>query len=126
MSIPVEQFSKDHWSLFAYVASCWAAGNPLDRTRLRVQPRLHPLLAHRSGWEPEWGTRLKDGTQLPDHDDWDCMYDLEDAGLIRVESAVNGIVTMTEHGDVIAAQIQRYKHDGGQFKEFAPLLEQTA
>ena len=97
-------FSKDHWSLMAYI-ECRCVDDEkgiglLDRSRMRTNANKHPLLAANSGsWRKEWSTRLKGffdfddrqdaekaisaGFMLDGHDDWDCLDDLEAAGYVE-------------------------------------------
>ena len=74
-------------------------------------------------WEPTYGTRLH-GTrtgrvpQIKTHDDWDCLDDLEAAGLVEVLSLVNGFVRMTENGLKTAHALREHKARGGVFATF--------
>jgi len=82
------------------------------------------------GWKPEYGTRLKgfwkeDKTtdpsrQLLDHDDIDCMDDLEDAGVIKnIGSGIHPVIRFTEFGHAVANRLREHKRDGGNFAGFA-------
>lgn len=136
---PVEKFGKDHWSTFAYVETCCVDGKEgvgqLERQRMRCNPERHPLL-HTSpgGWRDAYSTRLagffdfadrndpekaiEAGLMLRGHDDWDCLDDLEAAGLIEVQSLANGFVTMTEKGMEVAGELRTHKAAGGHFAGF--------
>jgi hypothetical protein len=132
--IPVANWGKDHWSTFAYVETCVVDHQPLDRDRLRCNSDRHPhLMGHRVAmaslgkWKPEWGTRLKgffiDGgedrtKQLSDHDDFDCLEDMELAGLIEIMSVVNAKVMLTPKGIAVAAHLRAHKSRGGHFSNF--------
>lgn len=88
-------------------------------------------------WKPEWGTRLKGyflgddkrdpARRLTDHDDWDCMEDMEKAGLIEIMSVVNGIIVLTEKGMAVAGHLRAHKSRGGNFAsfEFKPEMLET-
>jgi hypothetical protein len=141
MSIPIELWGKDHFSLLAYVESrCVDHGGRLDFDHLRANPATHPhhigpnvARGMRGGlmkWEPHYGTRLNgfwkpDGStdptkQLPDHDDWDCWEDLEAAGLIKdVGTGMNPIAEMTPKGMDVVALVRVHKAAGGNFAGFA-------
>ena len=124
MKTGIGSFGKDHWSLLAYVEACCVDhGGVLDLRHMRCNPCRHPLLAdsrvHR-GWKPEWGTRLKGGTILEHHDDWDCLEDLEEAGLVEIVSTVNGIVRLTPSGETLAARLRLHKQRGGGYANFDP------
>lgn len=133
MSISVEQFGKDHWSLLAYVETrCVDYKGELDREHLRCNEKIRPMLkGYRTagpgmGWKPEYGTRLKgyfeDRTnkalKLEDHDDWDCLDDLEDAGYIEILSLVNGWVTLTKLGSEVSSKLRLHKAQGKMFADF--------
>lgn len=134
--VKIEDFGKDHWSMMAYL-DCRATDNKgtIDMKHLRIKnPMLrasHPMAMTRD-WKPEYGTRLRgyflgDGKtdksrQLPDHDDHDCMEDLEAAGLIEdyTTGIGNGFVKLTERGWEVAKQLRKHKADGGHFYSFVP------
>jgi len=136
-TVPIEDFGKDHWSLLAYVETLCVDSHKdgvgeIDKRRIRTNGKTHPLHAvnrHIVGdWSPEYGTRLAGywdsmGKVVPErqiwpHDDWDCLNDLEAAGLIEVMSEANGFVLMTEKGLKVAAALRAYKTKGGMFSGF--------
>lgn len=96
----------------------------IDRRRVRCNPERHPLLLppdpFGSGphWKDAYCTRLNEGT-VADHDDWDCLDDLEAAGLVEIMSLVNGYVTMTDEGTRVAAALRKHKSAGGRFGDFS-------
>jgi hypothetical protein len=126
-------WGKDHWSLLAYVECCCVDGRSgvgtLDKRRLRTNEHRHPLHAVNSPatrWKPNYGTRLKGffeacdpALQIPMHDDWDCLNDLEAAGLIEVFSEANALVELTAHGISVSGQLRAHKAIGGVFATFA-------
>lgn len=135
----VDKFGKDHWSLLAYVQHCCVNGREgtgrLDRQRMRCNSGVRPLLAGAHlQWKLSHSTRLAGfsdfedrgdpekaiaaGVQLRDHDDWDCLDDLEAAGYVEVLSLVNGFVRLTKSGLEAAAQLSAHKAQGGQFAGF--------
>lgn len=138
----VEKFGKDHWSMLAYVETCCVNGRDgmgeIDRRRVRCNPATHPMLAGVYSQDVQWklnfSTRLAGffefqdrgdpekaiaaGLQLRDHDDWDCLDDLEAAGYIEALSLVNGFVKMTEKGCGVTAKLRAHKAAGGQFAGF--------
>lgn len=136
--IPVEKFWKDHWSTFAYaetlcVDSIKGGVGEIDKRRMRTNEGRHPLNAVNVNqgagpWQPDFGTRLfgywdtlgrrVPARQIADHDDWDCLNDIEKAGLVEVISEVNGFVKMTEKGLKVAAELRAYKAKGGMFSGF--------
>lgn len=130
---PTERWGKDHWSLLGYVETLCVDGRQveglgrvgeIDRRRVRCNPDTHPLLLppdpFGSGphWKDAYCTRVKDGT-IAGHDDWDCLDDLESAGLIEIMSLINGYVVMTAEGTRVAAALRKHKSAGGRFADFS-------
>ncbi len=117
----LDKWGKDHWSLLAYVETCCVDCTRLEHNRMRCNENRHPLLkgaaACNMKWENIWSTRLKEGI-IQEHDDWDCLNDLEEAGFIEIISMVNGIVEITKKGAEVAHQIRKHKTAGGVFKTF--------
>ena len=137
-AIPMQDFGKDHYSLLAYVETLCVDSSKggvgeIDKRRVRCNPRRHPL--HNvnanmgvTGWKPDWGTRLSgfwtnaDLTnpkrQIGFHDDWDCLDDLDAAGLLEVLSEANGYVKLTDKGLTVAGLLRAWKAKGGMFETF--------
>lgn len=133
MTVPMTQFGKDHWSTFAYAEKCVVDEQPLDKRRIRCNENTHPMHAvirnpypsDVGPWEPQDGTHLfgfydkKDPQlQLPNHDDWDCLDDLEAAGLLEVRNEAVAIVVLTDEGHKAAAALREHKSTGGNFAGF--------
>jgi hypothetical protein len=132
--ITIEDFGKDHWSLFAYVETrCVDNAGSLDKAHLRIKNEECKAGDSRMftprGWKQEWGTRLsgffldgdkRDKTrQLPDHDDLDCLEDLEDAGLIKnIGSGMFPAEKLTKHGREIASKLREHKAEGKNYCDF--------
>lgn len=122
----VSQFGKDHWSLLGYVNCCFVAGKALDKRRMRTNGNKHPLHnVNGFKWNPEHGTRLAGyfdkrdpALKLSGHDDWDCLNDLEAAGILEVISEANAIVSLTDAGKSIADRLREHKAMGGNFADF--------
>lgn len=129
MGIPVEKWGRDHWSLLAYVESVCVDRQTLDHRRMRCNQNTHPLLYRMPpGLYPKgpfkYGTRLRgyfedNAKQLADHDDWDCLDDLEAEGLVEIISMINGIVTMTDKGLKLSHTLREHKAKGGNFAGFS-------
>jgi hypothetical protein len=135
-SIPITEFGKDHFSLLAYVeCRCVDNKGELERKHLRCNTNTHLMLAdvryrdpELMDWKSEYGTRLKGyfkgnekdvSCRLNDHDDYDCLDDLEEAGLIEIISLVNGFIRMTPFGTEVAAKLREHKAKGGMFATFS-------
>lgn len=128
----LENFGKDHWSTFAYINTLGFEGKP-DLRRMRCNRKRHPLLAFYTGvpeidrGEYRYPTRLKGGGLLHDHDDWDCVDDLERAGLVEnVGTGVNPVLRVTEAGHRIWRAICEHKSRGGNLVDFDPATASTA
>lgn len=134
-TVTPDQFGHDHWSLLGYLETLMADTNTpgtgqIDHDRMRTNPRRHPLLwgARASigkradsadAWNPAWGSRIANGEKMSEHDDWDCLNDLEAAGWVDVRSLVNGLFVLTPEGDRVASVLRAHKRAGGTFKTFS-------
>ena len=125
--IPVEMWGKDHWSTFAYIeVRCVDHKGQPDRQHMRCDVDLHPGLApHRRGFSDhtpkKYPTRLKGGVEVQDHDDWSCIDDMEEAGLLKWEgSGIYPIFVLTDKGKVVAGRLRAHKANGGNFAGFNP------
>jgi len=97
--VPPDWWGKDHWTTLAYAFR--NAGKPLDHQHLRT--------AH-----PRYPTRLRDGAILSDHDDYDCLDDLEAAGvLVTSGTRVNPYALFSDEGLKLAQWIA-CEIDGGR------------
>jgi len=121
--IPVERWGKDHWSLLAYIETCCVdQSGRFELTRVRVNPNTHPLLAvgllSARKWQSSYGTRLNDDSILPQHDDIDCLDDLENAGMIYLQSLVNAIAVLSPMGIIVSSQLRAHKIAGNMYRDF--------
>jgi hypothetical protein len=92
---------------------------PIKHARMRTDRDKHPLLAdYQFSKGGKYPTRLKDGMEMSNHDDWDCLDDMEAEGLIEVISLVNGLIKFTQRGKKVAAALRAHKMDGGSFGNF--------
>ncbi len=121
--IPMDLWAKDHWSLLAYVeAVCVDAPaanrgtGELDTRRMRTHSQRPFPNAER--WKSGYTSRIKVEVLDYDHDDWDCLDDLEDAGLVVVISMANGYVTLTDLGRKYAHALRAHKLTGANFADF--------
>ena len=121
----LETFGKAHFSLLIYVESrCVDQNGVFEINNIRVNSTKHPLFSgweygKRATWEQEFGTLLNTGERLVDHDDIDCLDDLDAAGLIEIISLVNGFMSMTDKGNKLVSKIRSFKAYGGQLKDFS-------
>ncbi len=122
MTIPTEKFGKDHWSTFAYLETLAVdnKGRP-DNHRMRCDLDRHPAMDHAySGiGGQKYPTILAGGDELPDHDDWDCIDDLEAAGFVEQGgTGIHPVFKLTETGYRVAAALRKHKAEGGNFASF--------
>jgi len=128
MNISIKDFGKDHWSTFAYIETlCVDSPNSegvgvINGRRMRCDTDRHPLLVGGlySFADEKYPTRLREGKELSNHDDWDCLEDLEREGLLEIISLINGFVKLTEKGIKIAGELRGHKARGGTFSTFVP------
>ena len=127
--VPLAEWGRDHWSVLAYVETrCVDAGGVLDHDHMTTNRATHPGLegprVTASGLlrdEPfKYHTRLRDGVELG-HDNWNCFYDREEAGLVvDVGTGVQPRAKMTPLGVQLAEEIRAHKAGGGSFSSFVP------
>lgn len=106
MTIDVSKFGKDHWGLMMYVeCRCVDHKGALDARNMRVGA--------------EYPTRLNDGSAVGNHDDWDCLEDLEAAGFVEnLGTGANPVCRLTDEGMRVAGALRAYRQRGGQCKDF--------
>lgn len=114
----IEQFGKDHWSTFAYAETCAVDhGGRLELRRLRMNSNKRPV-GNGGMWLPSCGSYVK-GKRDPEHDDWDCLEDLEAEGLLEmIGTIINPAVKLTKKGYAVASSLRMHKANGGQFGTF--------
>jgi hypothetical protein len=124
--IPMAKFGKDHWSTFGYIeVRIVDHGGVPENQHLRCIHKRHPFFAHEGGDASSYPTRLKGGQMQKNHDDWDCLEDLEAAGLINnIGTGVNQVYRMTDVGREVAGRLRGHKGTGGTWENFeSSLLE---
>ena len=126
--VQMSEFGKDHWSLLAYCETRIVDySGILDMNHLRGRAP-HPT-ATTTKWEEKWGTRLKgyflsddkkDETKiLSQHDDYDCLIDLKNAGLLKdIGTVMSPSATLTTVGESVCASLRKHKADGKHFATF--------
>ena len=117
-----EFFGKDHWSTFAYVESRWVDYKGiLDTRHMRCDPDRHSDLFVYNALPTvgkKYPTMLSDGL-LPDHDDWDCLDDLQACGLIvTIITSDKAHCMLTLLGEQVAASLRTFKAHGDNFRDF--------
>jgi hypothetical protein len=118
--VPIDDFGADHWSTFGYIETRIVdhGGVPLKH-HLRCVIRRHPFFAHEGGDASRYPTRLRGDRKLANHDDWDCLDDLEAAGLLENRgTGANPVFCLTPRGEEIAGKLRAHKGRGGNWSEF--------
>lgn len=123
---PIEKWGKDHWSLLAYINTL--TKGRMDNNRVRTNPKAHPLMV--GGMVARiidkdfkskpyaYPTRLKDGETIPEHDDWDCLDDLDAHGFVNIISLANCVALVTPKGAKAAQALQAHGLLGGKYSTF--------
>jgi hypothetical protein len=122
--VPMTLFGADHWSTFGCVETRAGDHNGLlDHDQMRCHAGRHPVMLHAkrrvSGACADgsrYPTRIKASatpdpdrrygvTEVPDHDDYDCLDDLIAAGLLQpgCPSSVPAAGTLTPPTDTRSA-----------------------
>lgn len=124
-AVPIEQWGKDHWSTFAYIACVVTGrkGEP-DKDRMRTDKDLHPGLVGRHvaflDSSKKYPTILKGGVELANHDDWSCAEDLESSGLIEWKgTGIQPVFELTEFGWIVFKELTDFKNHGGTFSTYS-------
>jgi hypothetical protein len=139
--IPMEHWSKDHWSTLAYVETVIVdcAGFQIGSdARMRSNRRHFRLMNNecprpkRSGkpglgitMGPEHGTCLKDNIVVPEHDDWMCVQDMAAEGLFTISAEdiePSVVLNLSPKGTALVEALRRHKSSGGTFSNFAPTI----
>jgi hypothetical protein len=126
--VDIQDFGRDHWSLLLYIQHICLNSSvkspegriaEIDFNKLRINPFTNPLQSGNgrrrldNSWKIEYGTRLKtsdsgEPRRLKDHDDWDCLNDFENSGIVEIISTVNGFVRLTEKGIDLANKLVKH------------------
>jgi len=124
----LDLFGSDHWSTFAYVETRTVDHDgEIDHDRMRCDPSRHPteyaakrFVSLNAADGSSYPTLLKHGKRLGDHDDYDCLADLQAVGLVTRVSLSQW--QLTPLGRAVAAQLREYKAAGGNWLSFTPTL----
>ena len=123
MTVPIDQWGRDHWSTLLYAETVCVdeSGRP-NINRMRCNPRSHRRYAHMGSSSPCSPTRLRYDEKLHGHDDWDCVQDMRDAGLLQYGEDDSGpFWLLTDFGWKVAGLARRHCARRGRFDDFAPI-----
>lgn len=155
--VPMDLFGDDHWSAFAYAETIMVdcAGFQVGFDGRMRQGRRHYRVMHAECYRPKrvrqaglslstvmenrYSTRLNDGTTVEGHDDWHCVQDLVNAGLMGIRRRKRGPVTpnadavrprvilhLTPLGHAVIGQLRAHKAAGENFASFRPTVQPVA
>ncbi len=126
-TIPIENWGKDHWSTFAYAETLATDHKGIIipvPLRMRTNHETHFFMKNPIDGSV-YPTILRNGDTVQGHDDWDCLDDAVENGLlINIGSGLNRAFKMTEKGRKFADSLRDHKSKGGTFKNFN-LLDQV-
>lgn len=114
--IPPERWGRDHFTTLLYVETVCVDGDGQPRAeKMRSEPgRPRRGKVGERAFDPpgRYPTRLKDG-DLFGHDDWDCVSDMEHAGLIEWGgTGLQPILKLTDYGWLVAGALRRARAEG--------------
>ena len=117
--VPPRNFGRDHWNTLGYLEDrCVESEGYIALDNMRTDGTRHPQWVYRQG-SSKYPTRLRGNVELRDHDDWDCLDDLWDAGLLRkLGDEISPRVELTGLGWRVAEQLRKHKGYGGTFGDF--------
>ena len=109
--VPPELWGRDHFTTLMYLETVVVNhGGKLSLTDQRMR---------------EWGrrgkypTRCRYGIELDNHDDWNCLDDFADAGLVTIDNDIylNSIViALTDTGWNLVRELRTHKAKHGDYK----------
>lgn len=130
MLYSLKDFGHHHWALLHHI-NLMSKDNEmviLNNKEMRCNPERHPEKANHRVWNHTWGTQLCDyrdsdgnldvNRRLDFHDDWDCLMDLCQEGMIQFVKISENKVKMTQLGITVAENILKHKFMGGKFFNF--------
>ncbi len=152
LRLPIDQWGKDHWSTFACIETrCVDHKGVLRNANMRTHANRHPLFMARGFASPGDGSRyltIYKGGELGSHDDWDCLYDMAQVGLLiivrpkddelwdvpvgsrgpiqyrgRLQTKELKVkVKLTALGSQVAGELRAHKAKQRTYQEFGPSL----
>ncbi len=148
--IPLNRWGKDHWSTLAYLETrAVDAAGVIKNANMRTNIKRHPLFVARGRLAPptdggQYPTSYKDG-EMNNHDDWDCLDDMVQTGLLAVKPANPELwevpvgsrgpmrhrgtiptkelkvkVKLTELGHKVAGELRAHLQKKRRYAEFTP------
>lgn len=136
--IPMSYWSRDHWTTLSYIETVMVdfagfqvgadARMKSNRRNFRVMSQECPKPKRASNgsaqamvMDPSYATKLNDGQQVPNHDDWACVQDMAAEGLfVQLPDDVQPgtILRFSEKGHKVANAFREFRRDGGKSGDF--------
>ena len=132
--IPITHFGRGHWSTLAYaetvMVECGGFQVGFDghmrqcRRNFRVMseecPRPTRLRSCGIGipMDTAHSTILADGSVVEGHDDWHCIQDMVETGILSGECQPGEILQLTDLGKSLVEQLRDHKRKGGAYGNF--------
>jgi len=124
--IKIEAWGKDHWSLYAYIgARCMDYKGVLDHRHMRGGGTISPGEKRGIPAGEAYPTMTKNG-EIFGHDDFNCLDDIEEAGLVEnMGTGILPVCRFTENGYEILKQLQKHRMEGGNYQRFTPHMSHS-
>lgn len=132
--VPITQFGRDHWSTLIYLETvmveCGGFQIGFDarmrqgRRNFRVmreecpRPKRSSHTMEAVVMQPEHSTVLADGSIIEGHDDWHCVQDMIENGLLSGECEPGETLHLTNLGKSFVEQLRDHKRNGGTYASF--------
>lgn len=132
--VPPKLWGRDHTSTLLYVETrCVDYQGVIGAVHMRSWPG-RPLRGDVGGPVPSAvggrrgvPTRLADGTELSEHDDWDCVEDMVAAGLIKWEgTGMQPILVLTDKGWRVAHRLRRLRAERSKMPSLQDMIGEVA
>ena len=136
VGIEMSRWGSSHWSVFDHIVmlcdcSHDGIGKP-DGRNIQTNRNRHPGLGNWDCGAPngeKFGIRLAGGVEIngPDYDEWDCMVDLDNGGLVEnVSVGADPMYVMTKAGIEMASRLKAHTAAGGAYHDFSVSMEAIA
>lgn len=117
--VQIEHFGHRHWQMLIVALTASMDSERLDIRQLGLSKNRAHLF--NAGHVCDV-TILKNGLVIKDHDDWDCLEDLEAADLIELGTLTNPTVEVTQYGCLVYERLCMHKIFEKDYSTFQPAL----
>ena len=119
-AIPPTDWGRDHWSTLVFLEMMTVDNMGLVQVpHMRTDPDVHPKYVYHTT-KKRYPTRLQGGKKLSGHDDWSCMEDMIDAGMMVALMRGRSVwVFFTPFGSAVAGALRAFKARGGLYRDFS-------